>query len=328
MRFLKGVGILLGLLLVAGLAFEQWGEWRDARRFPPPGSLISVGDHRLHLRCVGQGQPTVLLLSGDSTPSVTLYEVQDRIAAYAQVCSYDRAGLGWSDPATKPMGLVDQVDDLASLLQAADIRGPFILVPESGGSLIALSYFARAPGKVAGMVLVDGSEPDLWFRGSPDEFPSMRMMDPVWQAAWRLGIIRAALPFAVPDWVATLRPTTKGQFYAVWSKPMPGYTRDTIDRWERTAVADRPTVIPGAWGTRPILLLRHGKAGGMGIPAQYEGEWPAAQARLATLSTNSKTIVAGANHHPIAEENPALVDAQVKALTMEIRRPISDTGHP
>lgn len=319
MKLLKGIGIGIGLLLVAGLSFQQWGEWRDAQRFPPPGQLLSVGDHRLHIRCTGAGSPTVLLLSGDGTPSVTMYAAQDRISAYTRVCSYDRAGLGWSDPPTKPMGLGEQIDDLTNLLRSADVNGPLILVPESGGSLIALSYLSRAPERVAGMVLVDASEPDLWFRGSPDEFPSMKRMDPIWQAGWRLGAIRAILPLAVPDWVASLPPTTRGQFYAVWSRPMPSYTWDTIDRWRYTPIANRPKVVVGAFGARPLVVIRHGKAGGMGVPEKYELEWPAAQAKLATLSSNSKIVLAADNRHPIAEENPALIDTQVKSVVIVAR---------
>ena len=227
LKFVKRIGLVIGGFLLMGVIYQQWAERRDAAEFPHPGRLLSVGDHRLHIWCAGRGSPTVLLLSGDGTPSVTMYATQNRIAKFTTVCSYDRAGLGWSDPATHPMGLTEQVDDLNRLVQRSDLALPLVLVPESGGSLIALSFFDRSPTSVAGMVMVDGSEPELWFRGSPDEFPSMRTMGPIWQAGWHLGIVRILLPLAVPQWVKALPPTLRGHFNAVWSKPMPGYTRAT-----------------------------------------------------------------------------------------------------
>lgn len=306
-------------LLLTGVIYERRAERIDAVRHPAPGRMIAVGDHRLHLWCVGRGTPTVLLLSGDGTPAVTMYAAQRRIAADTRVCSYDRAGLGWSDPAPKAMGLREQVDDLARLLARGGVDGPLVLVPESGGAVIALAFFRRAPQRLAGMVMVDGSEPALWFRGSPDEFPLLRLTDPLWQAGWRLGIVRLILPFAVPAWVEALPPDLRGQFDAVWSRAVPGQARDPIDRWAQTPAAERPQAVPGLLGDRPLIVIRHGLAGGMGVPERYEAEWPAAQARLALLSRASEMVVATHNHHPIAEENPALVSAQVRRVVARVR---------
>lgn len=309
--------VLLGLAL-AGVGYQQWGEARDARQFPAPGTLVSVGDHRLHIWCIGTGQPTVMMISGDGTPSVTLYAAQTMIARFTRVCSYDRAGLGWSDRQTRAMSLGDKVDDLDQLV-IAKVNGPLVLVPESGGNLIALGYLARAPGRVVGAVFVDASEPHLWFRGTPSVLPSMRRQDVLWQAGWRLGIIRAALPFAVPTWVDQLPPKLRGQFDAVWSKPMPNYARDAIDTWEQTKVEDRPTARAGLLGDRPIIVIQHGLTGGPEIPPEFQKEWPTAQAKLAKLSSNSRSIVATNNHHPIAEENPQLVAEAVRQIVTAAR---------
>lgn len=319
MKIAVWASLALGILILLGLSYEHWAEYRDAVRTPPPGRMLTIGDHRLHLWCTGQGRPTVLLLSGDGTPSVTMYAAQHRIGTFTTACSYDRAGLGWSDPAVRPMGLAAQMRDLIGVVHQGRLATPLVLVPESGGNVLALSFFDRVPGAVAGMVMVDGSEPDLWFRGSPDEFPSMRMMNPVWQAGWQLGLVRLVLPHAVPPWVQVLPAPLRMQFDAVWSKPMPGYVRDTIDRWERTPIAMRPRIVAGAMGSRPLIVLRHGQPGGMGVPEKYEAQWGAAQAKLATLSTASETIVARHNHHPIAEENPALVSDQVHRMVEKIR---------
>jgi pimeloyl-ACP methyl ester carboxylesterase len=319
MRWMKHIAILLAATAVIGFLYQQWGQAHDAKRFPAPGALISVGEHRLHLWCVGKGSPTVLMLSGGGTPAVTMYDAQTRIGIFTRVCSYDRAGLGWSDPPTKPMSLTDMVDDLDALLLNANIEGPFVIVPESFGGMVALAYATRNPTKIAGAVFVDASEPDLWFRVSAKSHGAMKRNEMLWQVGWRLGIIRAALPFATPDWVATLSPKLKGEFEAVWSRPMASFANDAIDAFQQTKMSERPSATPGLLGKSPIIVLRHGKSGGMGVEEDFEKEWPAAQAKLAKLSTDSRLIMAQENHHPIAEENPQLVTEAVRDIVSKAR---------
>jgi pimeloyl-ACP methyl ester carboxylesterase len=247
-----------------------------------------------------------------------MYDAQTRIGAFTRVCSYDRAGLGWSDPPTKPMSLPDMVDDLDALLLNGKIEGPFVLVPESFGGMVALAYAKRNPTKVAGAVFVDASEPDLWFRLAPVSFGSMKRKDMLWQVGWRLGIIRAALPFGAPDWVANLSPKLKGEFEAVWSRPMASYANDAIDVLLQTKISQRPAATPGLLGKSPIIVLRHGKSGGMGMDEDFEKEWPAAQTKLAALSSDSRLIVAQENGHPIAEENPQLLTDAVRDIVSKV----------
>ena len=154
---------------------------------------------------------------------------------------------------------------------------------------------------------------EIQARGFGREIPAGFLCYPAAQAAditvfkaqiVPVGAVRLLLPFEVPDWAQALPSRGRGQFNAVWSKPMPGYAYDAIDRWEQTPLADRPKVVPGSWGSRPVVLLEHGLPGGMGIPEKYEPEWGRAQRKLATLSSDSQIVVTSDNHHPIAEENP------------------------
>lgn len=128
----------LGILAALGFGYQQWGERRDARAYPMPGRLVNVGDHRLHIWCIGRGAPTLLMLSGSGAPTVSSAELQVRLAKISRVCSYDRAGLGWSDPPRRPMSLAATLADLDGLLAKSGERGPFVLVPESFGGLIAV----------------------------------------------------------------------------------------------------------------------------------------------------------------------------------------------
>jgi pimeloyl-ACP methyl ester carboxylesterase len=128
-------------------------------RYPPPGRMLDVGGRRLHVYETGQGSPTVLLEAGIAATSLSWRPVQDAIARFARVASYDRAGLGWSDAAST-LTLSQQVDDLHALL--AELPPPYILVGHSFGGLIIRAYAGRYPTEIAGLVLVDALRPEEW----------------------------------------------------------------------------------------------------------------------------------------------------------------------
>jgi hypothetical protein len=99
---LIGLAVLVTLLVLAGLIFRAIGTVRDARSFPPPGRLVDVGGHRLHIYSMGEGTPAVVMDSGFPASSLSWTFVQPAVARFTDACSYDRAGLGWSDAGPKP----------------------------------------------------------------------------------------------------------------------------------------------------------------------------------------------------------------------------------
>ena len=128
---------------------------------PQAGGLIDIGNGRsLWLECSGTGSPTVLLESGLGGDHRTWELVQPRLAESGRVCTYDRAGIGESDPATTPRTAADTVEDLELLLEAADIEPPYVLVGFSIGGAIAQLYSATHPEDIAGLVLVESNHPD------------------------------------------------------------------------------------------------------------------------------------------------------------------------
>lgn len=117
---------------------------------------VAIGAHRrLNLYCVGAGAPTVIFESGLSDWSFTWAHVQPRIAGVARACSYDRAGLGYSDAASRAGSSSNMVDDLHRLLRAARVAPPYVLVGHSLGGLNATLFTDRYPSEVAALVLVD-----------------------------------------------------------------------------------------------------------------------------------------------------------------------------
>ena len=124
---------------------------------PPPGEIIEVGDHRLHLDCRGKGHPTVILESGLGGNSLDWVRVQPGVAEFTQVCAYDRAGYGWSELGSLPRTSLRIAAELHRLLEAAAVKAPYILVGHSFGGYGVRLFSARFPKQTAGIVLVDAS---------------------------------------------------------------------------------------------------------------------------------------------------------------------------
>ena len=123
--------------------------------------LIEVGGHRLFIRCTGEGSPTVVLDAAARVTSETWNQVQPGVASSTRVCSYDRAGLGQSDPGPVPRTSHTMVEELRTLLRNASVEGPYVLVGHSLGGL-NMHLFARLhPDEVVGVVLVDATPAEI-----------------------------------------------------------------------------------------------------------------------------------------------------------------------
>jgi pimeloyl-ACP methyl ester carboxylesterase len=291
---------------VVGLSYEALAEKNDSARYPPPGKLVDVGGYHLHLLCKGTSRgPVVVMVAGGGTPAVVSYPMQDRIAEFARVCSYDRAGLGWSDAAPKPLTFDDQVANLQTMLRQADVPAPYVFAPESFGSLVVIGFAEKHPEQVAGIAFLDGVEPHLWFQGMVNESGVFaRLKGSFIQAAWRLGIVRIVFPALVPEWFGALPSPTKAQMTALYSRPSPGYA-EALRAYETTPVSQRPYLAPGTLGNRPVIALEHGKRS-PGLSAEFEAGWPSSQDRLAHLSEAGAVVVATEADHQIAQEEPEL----------------------
>src|SRR4030095_2029766 len=160
-RILKRVLLGLVVLVIAGMAvgaiYQSVATSRDAKRFTMPGEHIDIGGRALHLSCKGDGPTTVLLENGLTANYTTWLQVQSGLAARAKVCSYDRAGLGWSDPSPNPTRAEFVAADLYALRAAAGVQGPTMLVGWSAGGVFIRRYFREHPDGIVGMVFVDSS---------------------------------------------------------------------------------------------------------------------------------------------------------------------------
>ena len=189
--FAIGIGIL-----ALGAIYQAVGTAADQRRYPPPGRMIDIGGRSLHLIDRGATGPAVIFESGISATCLNWTRVRTDVENFARACSYDRAWLGWSDPAPGARTTSAIIDDLHALLDAARIPGPYIFVGHSFGGLVMCAYAAKYPEQAAGLILVDPLPPNEWLHISPSH---ARMLGLGVKLARRgailarIGVVRGAL---------------------------------------------------------------------------------------------------------------------------------------
>lgn len=162
----EALAVLLVLIAVAGIVYERIGERRDRRRYSQVGRSVDIGGRSLNIYCSGEGSPTVVLDSGGHTAGYTWIGIQAEIAKLTRTCWYDRAAYGWSDPGPSPRTPKAIATDLHALLYAAKIAPPYVLVGATSSSFHVRVYNSLYPSEVAGAVLIEATDPDV-FAHSP-----------------------------------------------------------------------------------------------------------------------------------------------------------------
>lgn len=181
-RTLIVTAVIVGILLLAGATYQGVATALERRHYPRPGGLVDVGDHQLHIYCSGEGSPTVVLEAPATGMSVVWGWIQPEVARVTRVCSYDRAGLGWSEASGRPFEPSRVPEELHALLANAREEGPFVLAGHSLGAAFARVYAARYPEETAALVEIDPATAT----GAPD--PQFLTISP-WLA--RAGLLRA-----------------------------------------------------------------------------------------------------------------------------------------
>jgi pimeloyl-ACP methyl ester carboxylesterase len=302
--------VLAVLVLVAvGGAYEtisRAGEESLAMR----GRLVDVGPYRLHLECTGTGSPTVVLEPGGGASAATLGWIAPAVARDTTVCVYDRAGRGWSDPAEVPPDAEQIATDLHTLLDRAQVPGPYVLAGHSFGGLYVMTYADRHPDEVAGMVLIDSTAPQPGPQPAPlgQSYSVTKHVSVLASTTSRLGVGRLVAATSFADLPAASRDEARRS--AATAEEMSSF----IDEY---AVANRSAREAGALtdlGDLPLVVLTadHGNAAG----------WEEDQDDLATLSTNSQHhVVPGSVHASLVEDedHAAAVSAAILDVVASVR---------
>jgi len=152
--------MIVTIASLGGCVVQAWTTRQELKAQPPPGRLVDVGGYRLHLWCTGAGSTTVILDSGLGGTAFDWASVQPPVSRFARVCSYDRAGLGYSDSGPRPRTSERIAKELEAVLNAAHLRGPIVLVGASLGGWNVRYFASTHEDRAAGLVLVDARHED------------------------------------------------------------------------------------------------------------------------------------------------------------------------
>jgi pimeloyl-ACP methyl ester carboxylesterase len=310
MRIALSVVGVVALAGVAGAAYEQVAGLGDAAAYPAAGRMVDVGGYRLHLDCRGSGSPTVVMDAGLGASSLDWTLVQPDVARTTQVCTYDRAGMGWSEPGPGLRSPARLAEELHTLLHNGGVQGPYVLVGHSlAGETIRL--FASAhPAEVAGMLLVDARSERLDAGADMEGFAAaLRAQAAEYSVARRLGIVRLLggklidLPL-VPPALATAM--------ALFATN-PAAVAETT--WEGLGRADDDQALASTTlGAIPLIVIAAGDN------MRNQPDWAVAQRAMAKLSTRGRLVVAEGSGHAVQLEAPDLVIDAIGDLLAEVRR--------
>jgi pimeloyl-ACP methyl ester carboxylesterase len=314
--FWLGRGLLVAGILLLGVAlvsagFEAAAVRADRRLYPPPGKLVDVGGYRLHIHCLGEGSPTVILESGAGEASPMWGWIQPQLAGITRVCAYDRAGFGWSDDGPQPREAQQIVNELHALLRNAGVQPPYILAGHSlGGELMRL-YAGVHPDQVLGLVLIDSSHPEQMDRmpNIQEETAQGRLLTRAGALSAPFGLMRLYWGDGGPN--PDLPPQESAAMRAFFATSRPYITMLAEDRARpqldsQVAEIETPESLP-------LVVLSQ----------DTTGEWMVLQEELAKLSSQSEwRVVQDASHMGLLT-NPQFASqtsAAIEALVAKIRK--------
>jgi pimeloyl-ACP methyl ester carboxylesterase len=272
------VWMIVGLLALAviGSIYQVIATQIDQSTYPPPGEMVDVGTHSLHINCAGQGSPTVILEAANFGMSAHWVRVQWQLAKTTRVC------------ASEPRDARQVSSELHTLLKDAGTEGPYVLVGHSYGGLYARMYAARYSDETAGVVLVDSSHPEQFARTQEGRamYEQTRRMGAVIPWLTRLGVIRLTNLYpAHPD----LPPKQRAQIEAFNSSSQQWVT--TGEEFRATPQTNAQVSNMGSLGDKPLAVISAG---------EQSRDWLEMQDELAALSPNSiHRVVKGATHESL-----------------------------
>ncbi len=318
-RILQTLAIMVSgimVLLALGGVYQRIAIEQDVSNFPPPGERIDVSGYRLHLHCIGAGEPTLIVDTGAADWSLSWLTLQQDLAKLTRTCVYDRAGLGWSDAGDMPRTSTQLVDELHTLLINADVQAPVVLMGHSLGGYNARLYFERYPEAVAGMILLESAHEDQW-----DQFPK-EVEDLVNQ---QVGLLNTMAPLANVGLVRFILPEHEhldAAYQGAYRAHMARGQHLTAAASELGGgIVSAQQVPQGDLGDLPLVVITAAnsfdafRAFAGDLPfAEAEQIWQTLQADLTNLSSNSVHLVSPDADHNIHFTGPSIVIEGVRQL--------------
>ena len=307
MTYLGGILAGLLILLLAGAVYEGLAEAADAKSYSPPGQMVDVGGYRLHINCSGTGSPTVVIDAGQGDWSASWGWVQPEVAKTTRICTYDRAGMGWSEVSPYPRTAREFAKELHTLLTNANEPGPYVLVGHSMGGNTIRVYAHDYPAEVSGLVLIDAQKMPAADAATPRPAPKPGKTSlPALLA--RIGLMRI---LAGPLGLDEDMPEMYKQAYLAYT---------VAPRSVQTSVDEVMGMAEGGWQARavttlgdlPLIVLSRGK--------DQSADWTASQESFLQLSTHSQQLFADKSGHLIQIEQPEAAVAAILKMVEQVRK--------
>lgn len=332
---LGGVLLLLGLAVI-GAIYQGIASARDAKLYKPVNQMVDVNGLQMRLDCRGGGSPTVVLEAGGQSPSFVWIRIQDQVAGFTRVCSYDRAGYGWSDAVHETMHPEQVADMLHTLLENGGEGPPYLMVGHSFGGIYIRVFTEKHPDEVVGMVLVDSSHenqnelapPALaqspeYAQRKKGAVTSLRLI----QIAEPIGLLRAIKFLDAGVASMSLPEQETGSVLAQMYRTgfMGAYSRETIMMMNYSSQ-------PAKLGDLPLIVLSRkidaqdmveqipSTLQSMELAQQMAEVANGMQEELAALSTRGQWIVVEDSGHFIQLEKPQVVIDAIREVFEQVPR--------
>lgn len=335
MHWLKRAAALLCCALAAAppASGQVTGPEDDLVPYAAPQRLVTLPQgRRMNIYCTGSGGPTILLEGGWTATTLWWRQIQARVARTTRVCSYDRAGYGFSDPGPLPRSAAAIADDLDALLKAAGERGPFILVAHSLGGLDARIFADRHPQSVKGLLLIEPAVPDQLVQmgavSAAYRASMVAMIDAV--EACADGVIAGRIGPDTPESRPCIDPPGKSLTPAInaahrASQLGAGYQRTAASELASLDLSGRQVAASQhSWGAMPLIVMTAGRSNfDPGLPPveqeRLDRRWWELHDAIARLSARgAHRLIADASHF-LPKDDPDVVVGAIEELVEQLR---------
>lgn len=322
--FRIGVAVVLLILVAAvgGYVYNSWSIRRYREMAGIPGKLYDVDGYSMHLYCTGEGSPTIVLDSGLGDDFTAWAKVQPELSKVTRVCSYDRAGFGWSQsrPGVQDANAISS--ELHQLISVAGVPRPFILVGHSIAGLYLRSYAAHYPGDLDGLVFIDGATPlqDDRIPKALVNIQDQQRREMPWQK-----FLMTIGWYRVQGMCTSVPPGFEK--YALWIKAdscIPSQMDAIENELDAERASGEETLHAGPFGALPVLILSRD-------PQSLPSNWPASVARgnavvwnqmqeeAKGLSSQSRRIIAKGSLHYVQDDRTDLVNREITDFIALVR---------
>jgi pimeloyl-ACP methyl ester carboxylesterase len=278
----------------------------------------------MHLDCTGSGAPTIVLEAGLGNDSLVWGGIQPALSTFTRVCSYDRAGFGWSDAAPAPRDADHIAAELHQLLREARIEGPIVLMGHSIAGIYIRDYAAHYPEQVAGLVFVDGSTP------LQDRNPALKAADSKGLPPWASGLMQRAVSVAglprMAGACAHMAPGFDPHAAALLAEDLCHPQFSALQQELKSFDASgRQTIHSGPFGALPVLIFSQDPAQILSAPnsnpqsRDFAAAWNGMQEDLKNLSTRSRRIIAKGSSHYVLIDRADLIKREVPLFIAQLR---------